>query len=54
MAKNKDDKNGSEVKKDDEELDRIARGGRGGDDVSEMLGAWQDDIDKTKDPREGK
>lgn len=28
----------------DAELDRLARGGRGGDDASEALGDWRDDI----------
>lgn len=34
------------VDADDEEIDRLARGGRGGDDLSEALGDWRDDVDK--------
>jgi hypothetical protein len=51
MAKPKDSDKDA-IDKDDEEIDRIARGGRGGENVSEMLGAWRDDVQTTKDPRD--
>lgn len=46
--------NEDKVKKDDEELDRLGRGGRGGDNLSEALGDWRDEVRSTKDPREKK
>jgi hypothetical protein len=46
----KEKPNKKDVQRDDEELDRIDRGGRGGDNVSEMLGQWRDDIDSVDHP----
>lgn len=51
MARDKDDsgkkvsrKEQKEVDKDDAEVERLRRGGRGGDNLSELLGEQRDDV----------
>lgn len=34
------------IDKDEEEINRLARGGRGGDNLSEALGDWRDEVRK--------